>query len=108
MHEWNDTFESDEALDQPLCSHCFEPIDPQAHFCPHCSAPTGATSAIDPIARIWAAGYFFQQLRRQHPVLWFIAMLLYAPFVPAIALCVLMVRAGKYAWQRMQTRVSGV
>lgn len=95
MRESIDTSEPEVVCEQPICPHCFEPVEPLAHFCPHCSAPTGATTAIDPIARVWAQGYFFQRLRHLHPVLWFVVLLLYFPVAPVLAVLLVLWRGGR-------------
>ncbi len=50
------------AAEETLCPSCFKPIDESFHFCPHCSAPIGATSTLSPLGRIWAASFFLRKL----------------------------------------------
>jgi hypothetical protein len=41
----------------PVCIRCFRPVDPLAHYCPHCGEATGQLTQYLPFVNIpWQAG----------------------------------------------------
>lgn len=49
----------------PVCIKCFRPVDPLAHYCPHCGAATGQFTHYLPFVNIrWQAGVWGQAWRQ--------------------------------------------
>ena len=50
----------------PVCLRCFQPVDPLAHYCPHCGEATGQFTQYLPfesipwITRVW--GHVWRQI----------------------------------------------
>jgi len=49
----------------PVCIGCFRPVDPLAHYCPHCGAATGTFTHYLPFINIrWQASVWGQAWRQ--------------------------------------------
>ena len=49
----------------PVCIRCFRPVDPVAHYCPHCGAATGTFTHYLPCVNIpWQASVWGQTWRQ--------------------------------------------
>ncbi len=49
----------------PVCSRCFRPVDPLAHYCPNCGAATGQLTHYLPVESIrWQASVWGQAWRQ--------------------------------------------
>ena len=49
----------------PVCIGCFRPVDPLAHYCPHCGAATGQFTHYLPFVNIrWQASGWGQAWRQ--------------------------------------------
>ena len=49
----------------PVCIRCFRPVDPLAHYCPHCGAATGTFTHYLPFINIrWQASVWGQAWRQ--------------------------------------------
>ncbi len=49
----------------PVCIRCFRPVDPVAHYCPHCGAATGTFTHYLPFVNIpWQASVWGQTWRQ--------------------------------------------
>ena len=49
----------------PVCIRCFRPVDPLAHYCPHCGAATGTFTHYLPFVNIrWQASVWGQAWRQ--------------------------------------------
>lgn len=49
----------------PVCIGCFRPVDPLAHYCPHCGAATGTFTHYLPFVSIrWQASVWGQAWRQ--------------------------------------------
>lgn len=49
----------------PVCVGCFRPVDPLAHYCPHCGAATGQFTHYLPFINIrWQASVWGQAWRQ--------------------------------------------
>ncbi len=64
----NDGVAKEEGQEIPVCIHCFQPVDPLAHYCPNCGAATGQLTHYLPFINIrWQASVWGQAWRQ----IWF-------------------------------------
>lgn len=55
----------DEGPPTPLCLMCLKPVDPLAHYCPHCGNTTGQLTPYLPFESIpWETGIWGQMWRQ--------------------------------------------
>jgi len=49
----------------PVCIRCFQPVDPLAHYCPHCGQASGQLTPYIPFVNIpWETGIWGQVWRQ--------------------------------------------
>jgi hypothetical protein len=49
----------------PLCLRCLRPVDPRAHYCPHCGEATGQLTPYIPFVNIpWQVQFWGQAWRQ--------------------------------------------
>jgi len=56
---------TEESQETPVCSRCFQPVDPRAYYCPYCGQATGQLTPYIPFVNIpWQAGIWGQAWRQ--------------------------------------------
>lgn len=58
---YDETTTEDLSEATPVCPGCFGPVEPETDFCPHCGAPLGATTWLDPLKQVRFYGYVFKR-----------------------------------------------
>jgi hypothetical protein len=61
----DDAIRNGEGDGTPVCIKCFRPVDPLAHYCPHCGVATGQFTHYLPFVNIrWQADVWGQAWRQ--------------------------------------------
>lgn len=85
------THHEPEQVEQMLCPHCMEPVDPISHFCNACGGPISAHAAIDPMGQVYSAGHAYRNSTNRPTKLITVLgiWLIFGPQVPLLILIAL-------------------